>query len=315
MNFWQILFLALVLDFFIGEPDQLWKRYPHPAVLMGRVIQWFDTKLNRAPIQLIAGFATMILTGLAALVIGYALHWLPDFGVIELAVVAILLAHRSLVDHVGKVADSLMKSTQQGREAVALIVGRNPSEMDESAVSAAAIESAAENFSDGVVAPIFWYLIPSIIMPAWGLAGLLLYKVVNTADSMIGHQTDQYARFGFAAAKLDDAMNWVPARITGGLFCLVARSQDAFDIMKDDAPLHRSPNAGWPEAAMAGILNVRLSGPRSYGGVLSDEVYINTGGERILSPDSIRQSLVVLYKAWLVLAGVSGFFALLTLIF
>ena len=294
----QILLLAVVLDYIFGDPPEIWRKYPHPAVLMGRAIQFLDQRLNQGGLLKAKGILVAALLVLLGFVIGFAIRKLPDFGVLELAVVFVLLAHNSLVKHVKNVATGLRESLEAGRMHVSYIVGRNTEHLDVSDVSRAAVESAAENFSDGVVAPIFWYLI-------LGLPGLVIYKLVNTAASMIGHQTERYAEFGFGAARLDDVLNFVPARITGSLICLVYRSKDAFDIMVSDADLHRSINAGWPEAAMATVLGVSLSGPRSYDGkTMSQDSFLNPQGRREMVPEDIDGAITVLNKSWMVLAGI-----------
>ena len=237
------------------------------------------------------------------------LNNIPYLGVLinilEVVIAAVLIAHKSLVDHVRDVAQALQTGLPQGRNAVSMIVGRDTGGMDEPAVSRAAIESAAENFSDGVVAPVLWFLI-------LGLPGILIYKIINTADSMIGYQNEEYAEFGYAAAKLDDLLNWLPARATAVLICAAHLDRNAMDVVFEDADLHRSPNAGWPEAAMAGVLDVALAGPRSYGGHMSDDVFVNSRGKRETSAQDILDAVKVLNRSWYVLAG---FFAALTALF
>lgn len=291
MNHIELLLLALALDAVLGEPDWLWSRIPHPAAIMGRGIDWFDTRLNQGKGRKFTGTITVILLVIAALAAGFIIQILPDFGIFEALAAAVLLAQRSLVQHVKDVATALRESLPEGRRAVALIVGRDPENLDESAVARGAIESAAENFSDGVIAPAFWFLL-------FGAPGIIVYKLVNTADSMIGHKNERYHNFGWAAARLDDLLNWIPARITGGLICLVYWSKSAWDIMLKDADLHRSPNAGWPEAATAGVLGIALSGPRSYDGSITDFLWVNSQGRRELTPDDIENAVQVLWRSW-----------------
>lgn len=287
----EMLFLALILDAVLGEPEWLWSKVPHPARLMGRAVEFLDRKLNAGGQRQLTGIVACaaLVTGFA--VVGYLIAWLPDYGILEILGTAILLAHRSLVDHVRAVYLALDVSLEAGRVAVARIVGRDVNALDESSVSRAAIESAAENFSDGVVAPAFWFLL-------FGLPGILIYKAVNTADSMIGHPSTKYAEFGWASARLDDVLNWVPARLTGRLICLVYRSRPALETMLEDADLHRSPNSGWPEAAMAGVLGVALSGPRSYAGELTRDPYINGSGRRVLTRGDVARAISVLWRSW-----------------
>ena len=286
-----ILLSALLLDAIFGEPDAIWKRFPHPAVLIGRLIGFGDDRWNTGKGKRLKGVLFIIgLIGLAWMAALF-ISWIPDFGLLEITLGAILIAHRSLVDHVTAVSEGLQNSLAQGREKVAMIVGRDTNQMDESAISRAAIESGAENFSDGVIAPAFWFLIG-------GLPGILIYKTVNTADSMIGYLNERYAEFGWAAARLDDLLNWIPARISGALLCAVSRQPDSWKIMSADAGHHRSPNAGWPEAAMAGALNLALSGPRTYEGQRTKDPFVNAAGRRDLTRSDISDAVKVLWKAW-----------------
>ncbi len=307
-----MVLLALVLDFFMGEPKKIWDRLPHPITLMGQLVNWLDETLNKGSQRRTKGFFTVVVLVLIAFIPGLIfekLNNIPVLGVginvIEIIIAAILIAYRSLIDHVNDVATALQTDLQQGRNAVSLIVGRDTRQMTGSDVSRATIESAAENFSDGVVAPVFWFLI-------LGLPGILIYKMINTADSMIGYQNQKYANFGFAAAKLDDVLNWLPARISAVIICSVHFHRLAFDVVFKDADLHRSPNAGWPESAMAGVLDVALAGPRSYDGQMSDDLFINSRGALDLGAADILRSIKALNRAWF---GFTGFFALLTLIF
>ncbi|NUB46639.1 cobalamin biosynthesis protein [Fertoebacter nigrum] len=286
-----LLIPALLLDAALGEPKWLWNRWPHPAVLMGRAVDWADARLNRGEGRKARGIAAMAGLGLAALGLGWAIHLIPDFGLLEVIVAAMLLAQRSLVDHVRAVGDALRLSLNDGRRMVARIVGRDTAAMDEPAVARAAIESAAENLSDGVIAPAFWFLVG-------GLPGLLLYKITNTADSMIGHRTPRHEEFGWAAARFDDLLNLIPARLTALLIAVTHWRPDAASPVLRDAPLHRSPNAGWPEAAMAVVLDVPLSGPRSYHGALRDYPWVYPEGLRVPGPDAIDAACAALWRAW-----------------
>ncbi len=264
-----ILVIAMILDALLGEPRWLWSRLPHPAVLMGRAVGWTDEYLNSGTLRRARGVTAMLLLGVCALLLGWVLSWFGPF--IEIIIVAILLAQRSLIDHVRAVADALRLSLGDARRAVARIVGRDTTAMQAPAIARGAIESAAENLSDGVIAPAFWYLIG-------GLPGLLLYKITNTADSMIGYRNDRYEAFGWAAARLDDLLNLIPARLTALLIALSHGQMRALADIAADARQHRSPNAGWPEAAMAGALGVRLSGPRQYADGPSDDPFLNPVG-------------------------------------
>jgi len=311
MSIFFMVLLALVLDFIVGEPEKIWDRFPHPATLMGRAVNWCDETLNTGSNRMLKGFGAVALLVLGMLIPGFIIAKLNNvaylgvfINIIEVIIAAILIAHRSLVDHVRDVATALNVGLPQGRNAVSMIVGRDTAKMNETGVSRAAIESAAENFSDGIVAPVFWFMI-------FGLPGILIYKIVNTADSMIGYRTEEYSDFGFAAAKLDDILNWIPARITAFLICLSHFNRDALSTVFEDADLHRSPNAGWPESAMAGVLDVALAGPRSYGGEMTDDLFVNSRGKRELGPDDILKSIKVLNRSWV---GLVLVFALLTFV-
>jgi adenosylcobinamide-phosphate synthase len=223
--------------------------------------------------------------------------------VVEIVVVAILLAQRSLVDHVQAVARDLRISPGDGRRAVARIVGRDTDAMQGPDVARAAIESAAENLSDGVIAPVFWFLVG-------GLPGLMLYKITNTADSMIGHRTERHGQFGWAAARFDDLLNLVPARLTAALVLLAQGRLGAWRQVAAEAPRHRSPNAGWPEAAMARVLGVALSGPRAYHGVWSDFPYVHPEGRRDIGAAEIDAASGVLWRVWAVAVALLGVAAL-----
>ncbi len=286
-----MLALALLLDAALGEPDALWRRVPHPVVLMGRLVSLLDHRLNRGRHRRARGVLALLLLLLAVGLPAWALS-APIFGgVVEVAGAAILLAHRSLLDHVGAVADGLDRSLAEGRTAVSMIVGRDPEALDQSGVVRAALESAAENFSDGVVAPAFWFAVA-------GLPGIALYKAINTADSMIGHRTERHGAFGWASARLDDLVNLVPARLSGLMLAAAGGGLRAARVMWRDARLHRSPNAGWPEAAFAASLGVAVSGPRSYGGVPTDEPWVHPEGRRDLGPADIRAGLRLLWRGW-----------------
>lgn len=286
---------ALLLDAVLGEPDWLWSRCPHPVVLAGRAIGWLDRRMNQAtdsPGQRrFAGILAIGLPVLGVAMLGTLVEHLPFGWVASLLAAAILLAQKSLSDHVQQVADGLSRGLAEGRQAVGRIVGRDPDSLDETGVARAAIESAAENFSDGVVAPAFWFAVA-------GLPGLLVYKLVNTADSMIGHRTARHRDFGWAAARLDDLLNIVPARLSVLLLAAGAWSRAALDAAWADASRHRSPNAGWPEAAMAGALGLALAGPRRYGGTLVDDHWMNRDGRWQATVDDIHAAVRLLWRAW-----------------
>lgn len=293
----MILVVALLLDAAFGEPRWLWDRLPHPAVLMGRLVGWCDARFNRDGDLKAKG--TLVAAGLlsAGLILGWLIQLIPDHGLLEALAVVILIAQKSLVDHVRAVADALRRSVAEGRRAVAMIVGRDTAQMTGPDIARAAIESAAENLSDGVVAPIFWYLV-------LGLPGIVAYKLVNTADSMIGHMTPRHRDFGWASARLDDLLNLIPARLTALLIALSHGWLDPKPVLRD-APKHRSPNAGWPESALAPVLNVALSGPRSYDGVRKDYPWVWPEGRRDPGPDDIDAAADALWRVWAVLLAVA----------
>lgn len=261
--------IALAIDVAIGWPDTLFRRIGHPVTWLGRLIAALDRRLNRGRHRVARGAAASLLVIAAALVPALALQAL--LGPVLAAVLAWpLVAARSLDDHLRAVARPLRAGDLvAARHATAMIVGRDVSRADEPALARAAIESLAENASDGVIAPLFWAALA-------GLPGIAAYKAINTLDSMIGHRTPRHDEFGRCAARLDDAANWLPARLTAVLIALAASGR-GWAVARRDAQAHRSPNAGWPEAAMAGALSVRLSGPRMYADRVADEPWLNPG--------------------------------------
>lgn len=289
-----ILICALVLDALLGEPKWLWSRAPHPAVLMGNLIGWCDKRINSGPAQRLKGALVMLALGCSALLLGALLAKLG--WAVELILAAILIAQKSLVEHVAAVANALRHSTEAGRQSVAMIVGRDTAGMDDSAIARSAIESAAENLSDGVIAPAFWFLIG-------GLPMLLLYKITNTADSMIGYRTPRHEAFGWAAARFDDLLNLIPARLTTLLIALPYGIMRKLPAIAKEARKHRSPNAGWPEAAMSRALGVALSGPRSYDGALREFPFVNETGRKSLSANDIEAACRALWVTWGVFAA------------
>ena len=302
MSFAGMMLLAMALDAAVGWPNRLYRRIGHPVVWIGALISALEARLNTgAPGRRRAtGALTVALVcvavALPALLVQAAL---PEGwpGLLVGALVAWpFLAVRSMDQHVAAVARPLAAGDLAGaRRAVAMIVGRDPARLDTRGVARAALESLAENTSDGIVAPLFWGVVA-------GLPGLAVYKAINTMDSMIGHRSQRYEDFGKVAARLDDLVNLLPARLTGLLFALASgRPGRAVATMRRDARQHRSPNAGWPEAAMAGALNLRLSGPRIYGDTIADEPYVNAGAPDP-EPDDMRRGLA-LYRRTMVLSA------------
>ncbi len=284
-----ILVGALLLDAIFGEPRWLWQRVPHPAVVMGKVIGRADQDYNEGINRKAKGVIVVIGLVLAAWLLGSLISlfgWVP-----QMLLAAILLAQRSLVQHVQAVGDALRLSLGDGRVMVSRIVSRDTKDMDTCAVARSAIESGAENLSDGEIAPAFWFLIG-------GLPGLLIYKIVNTADSMIGYKTERHKDFGWAAARLDDVLNWVPARLTALLIAVTHSGLAQRRAIRADAGLHRSPNAGWPEAAMSRALEISVAGPRSYDGVMQEFPYVNPKGRKTLTADDVDACCGALWLTW-----------------
>jgi adenosylcobinamide-phosphate synthase len=256
---------------------------------MGKAVSFIDEAFNNGSQKRLSGTLSFGALVFAALILGLLVAAIPGIWA-DVIIGAMLIAQRSLVDHVNAVGDGLRMSLTQGRRSVGMIVSRDTTAMDETAVARSAIESGAENFSDGVIAPIFWFAI-------FGLPGLLVYKITNTADSMIGYKTPRHLEFGWAAARFDDLLNWIPARLTALLIWLTDRQTPVAKIAKD-ARLHRSPNAGWPEAAMAYKRNIALAGPRSYDGLLTLFPYVNDAGKHHLDPSDITATTTALWHAW-----------------
>ncbi|MEP2921951.1 MAG: adenosylcobinamide-phosphate synthase CbiB [Sulfitobacter sp.] len=301
MSHAAILLLALLLDAALGEPKWLWNKLPHPAVLMGRAVAALERGLNRSQNSIAAGVLALAVLVSAAYGIGALLAGLGPL--VQIILAAILLAQRSLVQHVRAVADGLRVSLDEGRNAVAMIVSRDTRHMDPSAIARSAIESAAENLSDGVIAPAFWFLIA-------GLPGLMVYKIVNTADSMIGYRTPRYEAFGKAAARADDLLNWIPARLTCALIAVPSGVASHWFSIAADAAQHRSPNAGWPEAAMARAISVALAGPRAYDGVMQQFPWVGGDGKRQIGPPEIDAALRKLWLAWSMMLALTTALAL-----
>lgn len=265
-----LLLAALIVDVLIGDPDWLWQRLPHPVVWIGKLIALFDRVFNKTDYApgtcKLGGVLTLMALVAAAVLFGAGIQavagLLPFGNILIVLIAAVFLAQNSLYRHVAAVRDGLLtEGLEGGRRAVSMIVGRDPKQLDEAGVSRAAIESCAENYSDGIVAPLVWFAL-------LGLPGLIAYKAVNTADSMIGHKNEVYADFGWASARFDDLVNLPASRLAGLLIAISAplaggSPRKSLACILADARKHRSPNAGWPEAAMAGALGLALAGPAS----------------------------------------------------
>lgn len=312
-----ILFLALIADAVVGDMQPLFRYVAHPVVLVGKLVEFLEPRLNRAEratsTRFLRGGLLVLVVGALSILAAWAVLWatrsIPGGWLIELFLVTALVAQRSLYDHVAAVGRDLGRSDlPAARQAVSHIVGRDPRSLDEHGVGRAAIESLFENFADGVVAPVFWYVVA-------GLPGLFLCKAVNTLDSMIGHRNPRYAAFGAIAARFDTAMNFLPARLAGlliaiaSLFAPHARPVAAFAVMLRDARKHKSVNAGWPEGAAAGALGLALAGPRHYAGAKVDDPWIGDGRARVNAAD-IQRALFLFVVACLIQAALIGGLAL-----
>jgi len=305
--------VAMVLDALVGWRSGLVALIGHPVTWMGRAIDTLDARWNRTVdppwLRRMAGVVAALIVIALASGFGWAVQRMfasPWSRVVVIGTLAMpFVALRSLYEHVVAVARPLgAGDVAAARSAVAMIVGRDPDRLDEAAIARATIESLAENASDGVVAPVFWGAL-------FGLPGIVGYKAINTLDSMIGHRTERHEAFGWAAARIDDIANFVPARLTGVLFAAIgARPREALASMTSDARKHRSINAGWPEAAIAGALGVRLCGPRFYHGELAAEPWLNESA-RDPGAHDIMQGLRLYIRA---MACLGGLLAVLTFI-
>ncbi len=306
MNFAAMMLVAVALDLALGWPDALYRRIGHPVTWLGALIARLDAGWNRGGSRRLRGvWAAAMVIGLAGGLAAVAQAALPAgwAGILLGGMLAWpLVALRSMHDHVAAVAKPLLAGDlAAARHAVSMIVGRDPARLDRAGVGRAALESLAENSSDGIVAPLFWGVVA-------GLPGIAAYKAINTLDSMIGHRTARHEAFGWASARIDDLVNLAPARLTGVLFALAGgrRAAVALDTMQRDARAHRSPNAGWPEAALAGALGVRLSGPRHYGDRVADEPWLN-GTAPDPTPEDLARGLALYRRA---MAGAVALIAL-----
>jgi adenosylcobinamide-phosphate synthase len=317
-----IAFLSLVVEFAVGYPAWLFGAIGHPVTWIGRLISFLDRRLNRATdsdaVRRRRGVDALLIIVLVPAAIAFAvdtmLSGIPAGLVLTAILATSLLSQKSLAEHVEAVADGLDNGGLSiGRVAVSRIVGRDSKKLDRAGVCRAAIESLAENFSDGVVAPVFW-------IGVGGLAGGVAYKAANTADSMIGHRTPRHEAFGQAAARFDDLINLPASRLTALLIVMAAflvndaDAGNAWHIMRRDAKKHRSPNAGWPEAAMAGALGLTLAGPRSYDGVIVDDAFMGEGGRREAESADIRRALKLYRVADFLLIGLFGLLSAIVIV-
>ena len=292
--------MTLLIEAATGYPDALFRAIRHPVVWIGALISALDRHLNQpqwpSATRRLMGVVAVIILAISAAGVGGAIECavqatlpLTPALIVEALLASSLFAQRSLFDHVLAVANGLRDGgLDGGRRAVSMIVGRNPQSLDEPGVCRAAIESLAENFADGVVSPMVWCAM-------FGLPGLVFYKAINTADSMIGHRTPRHAAFGWAAARLDDVINLPGARLSAiwivtAAFLWRADWRGALRAAWRDAGKHRSPNAGWPEAAMAGALGLRLAGPRIYGDTRVEDAWMGDGRAEAAAAD-LRRAL------------------------
>lgn len=302
--------LAAVLEAAWGYPQALVHAIGHPVIWVGALINRLDTTLNQPSYSdtkrrwlggVALAFIVLVPVGITELVLqaGYAVLPAPAMLVLQAVATTTLVAQKSLWVHVAAVAQGLRHGgLSGGRQAVSQIVGRDTSALTEAGIVRAALESLAENFSDGIVAPLFWAAL-------FGLPGAVFYKAVNTADSMIGHLTPKYGAFGMAAAKLDDVINLPASRLAALCLVLAAPAcnrKQAWHAVWRDAHKHRSPNAGWPEAAMAGALGLRLAGPRQYAGVAVNDSWMGQGTPNATLTD-LEYGLAVYYRACAILIG------------
>ncbi|MDE2445868.1 MAG: cobalamin biosynthesis protein CobD [Alphaproteobacteria bacterium] len=317
MNSFALAALALVVENLVGYPQALFARIGHPVQWIGKVIAYLDEGLNdpeadNSSQRYQGGFAVFALclaVGLPTFVVAKILGVVPYGWVINVLLATSLLAQKSLRDHVQAVANALPQSLSTARTELSKIVGRDPQSLDESGIAKAALESLAENTADGITAPLFWYAVA-------GLPGIAIYKAINTADSMIGHKSEKYLHFGWAAARLDDLVNLPASRLTGLAFAAAAwftskaDAQNALKAMWRDAGKHLSPNAGWPEAAMAGALGLIFGGPRTYEG---ESVMLPTmgNGSSNMTVRDIYRGLEIYDRALLILLALTLLGALL----
>ncbi len=293
------LIAGVTADVLFGDPRWL----PHPVVGIGRIASWMERvwRSTRLPLRMAGAGAWLGVMSATCAVVYATLRWLPA-PYVQIYWIYSLLAVRSLDDHAMAVVRCLRaRRLDAAREAVGRMVGRDTQHLNESEVMRATIETVAENMSDGIVAPLFWLLLG-------GPAGMAAYKAVNTMDSMFGYRNERYREFGWCAARMDDVANWIPARLTAVLIWMMAallprlRFFDSVRVTWRDASLQPSPNSGYPEAAVAGALGVRLGGVNYYRGVRSEKAYLGDD-TRKLDSSAYRPLRAVLYGATMLAVG------------
>jgi adenosylcobinamide-phosphate synthase len=310
--------LAVLIEKFVGYPDGLFRLFGHPVQWIGDLISWLDKSLNTKPQDELEGLlrggcalaVLLLATAFPAYMLQDILNGFYGGWLVNTVIATAFIAQKSMREHVVDVQHAVSSSVEAGRNAVAKIVGRDTASLDESGITKATLESLAENTADGIVAPVLWYAL-------LGLPGIVAYKAINTADSMIGHKSDRHMFFGFCAAKLDDFVNLPASRLTALLFAGAAALSNLSDgkrsiiVAWSDAAKHRSPNAGWPEAAMAGALGLRFGGPRAYDDGRVDLPWMGDGREHMTRAD-ITNGLKIYDRAlWIMLALLVGLAALL----
>lgn len=304
------LFTAMVIDILFGEPKWIYDRIKHPVTWMSSLLMTGETKLNNLNDNYnkrkISGLLWIIICMSICLLIGFIIEHLlfkiDQTGIFLAFVVSIFLAFNSLIKHVETVKDALLfNDLELAQSKASMIVGRDTNSLDQKGIIRASIESLAENFSDGVIAPAFWFIIA-------GLPGIITYKMVNTADSMIGNRSERFEAFGWGAAKIDDILNFIPARLTSLLFVITGSIFRIGDVKNGVSAafkfhhLHASPNAGWPEATMAGLINIRLGGPRLYpNGNSKDNAWLGSGRDAEIT--DFKNALLIAKYAWAIIGG------------
>ena len=316
-NTLTILIIAILIDLIVGDPNWLWKWTGHPVAFFAKFIDACENlRVNSISptADKVSGFIVIITLTLISIFVGFILINLLSeslIGILVCTIIAsIFIAQKDLYVHVKQVYRALSKKNlSESRDCVAKIVGRDTTQLDESGVARAAIESTAENISDGIVAPVFWCIL-------FGLPGLLAYKAINTADSIIGYKNEKYKNFGWATARLDDLVNYIPSRLSGLLISACApivhgRIRSAISTMFKDASKHNSPNAGWPEASMAGILGIALAGPRIYPTHQEDGDWINAIGRKEVDSNDVKNALKILLAVCLLQLLIIGVFLMI----
>jgi len=277
-NILLLLLVGIFLEICLGWPNILLKNIGHPVIWIGSLINLFDIKLNKKAYtyqtRKIFGFVTLIFTTLATVfffkIIANILQNLFFVEFIYIILIWSLMCSRSLYNHIIQIANDLEKNDViKAKKSLSKVVGRDTTNLRKKGIIRASLESLSESTSDGIVAPIFWYFL-------FGIYGLIIFKTINTLDSMIGYKSKKYLAYGYASAKIDDILNIIPSRLTGLIFVILSsKPKNTFKIMTKNASKSNSPNAGWPESAFAGALSIRLGGPKTYSGISNKNKWLN----------------------------------------